>query len=138
MCVCKGAKQAIYWLPGIAYIAGIFYLSSQSSFDAVSYIRISDKLVHFILYAGLSAALFIGAYKAPFTMFINPYWLVFLLAIFYGVSDEFHQSFVADRSVEFMDWLADTVGAAFGLSVIALISKIKSSRSKFQHPTSNF
>lgn len=119
-------------------MAGIFYLSSQSSFDAVAYIQISDKLVHFILYAGLSVALFIGAYKAPFTRFINPYWLVFLLAIFYGVSDEFHQSFVADRSVEFMDWLADAAGSAFGLSMIALIAKIKSSRSKFQHPTSNF
>jgi VanZ family protein len=32
----------------------------------------------------------------------------------YGVSDEFHQSFVAGRDSEVLDWVADTVGAAVG------------------------
>lgn len=117
--------RVIPWLPGIAYIALIFYLSSQSSFGALSHIRISDKLVHFVLYAGLSAALFIGAKKAPFTELFSPYWLVLLLATFYGVSDEYHQGFVPNRTVDIFDWLADTSGAAFGLLLIALILKIR-------------
>jgi VanZ family protein len=35
-----------------------------------------------------------------------------LIAAAYGVSDEVHQSFVPMRSVEAMDVVADTVGAA--------------------------
>ena len=35
------------------------------------------------------------------------------MAAAYGVSDEFHQSFVPMRSVEAMDVVADTVGASF-------------------------
>jgi VanZ family protein len=30
----------------------------------------------------------------------------------YGISDEWHQSFVVGRSTDIFDWLADTVGAS--------------------------
>ncbi|MCX6954305.1 MAG: VanZ family protein [Verrucomicrobia bacterium] len=42
-------------------------------------------------------------------------WAV-LAASAYGVSDEFHQSFVPGRSVEVADWMADTLGAALAVS----------------------
>lgn len=109
-------------------MAMIFDLSSRSSFAAVAYIHISDKLVHFILYAGLSASLLIGARKAPFTRMFSPYWLVFILAVYFGVSDEYHQGFVPNRTVDIMDWLADTAGAAFGLIMIALLLKLRRRR----------
>ena len=41
----------------------------------------------------------------------------------YGVSDEWHQSFVPGRSVDFMDWLADTLGASIALSILYLTKK---------------
>ena len=109
-------------------MAMIFNLSSQSSFGALSYIHVSDKLVHFTLYAGLSTSLFIGARKAPFTRMLSPYWLVFIAAIYFGVSDEYHQGFVSNRTVDIMDWLADTAGAAFGLIMIALLLKLRRRR----------
>lgn len=118
-------NQIILWIPGIAYMALIFYLSSRSSFGMLSYIPISDKLVHFVLYAGLASSLFIGAYKAPLTQYFSPYWLVFLIAILYGISDEFHQGFVPNRSVDIRDWLADVSGAAFGLIIIAFYFKLR-------------
>jgi VanZ family protein len=37
-----------------------------------------------------------------------------LLALLYGLSDEFHQSFVPARSVDALDALADLVGGATG------------------------
>ena len=37
----------------------------------------------------------------------------------YGVSDEVHQAFVPFRDSNWLDWLADTVGAAVGVAAHA-------------------
>lgn len=42
----------------------------------------------------------------------------------YGLSDEWHQSFVPGRYADIMDWLADTLGAT--IAIISLyLTKIK-------------
>ena len=41
-----------------------------------------------------------------------------LLAIVYGVSDEWHQSFVPERSADAADVLADAIGALVGGSAV--------------------
>ena len=47
---------------------------------------------------------------------------VFLYAILYaslyGVSDEFHQSFIDGRHADVWDWVADTLGALLAISLI--------------------
>jgi VanZ family protein len=45
--------------------------------------------------------------------------LAVLLASLYGVTDEFHQSFVPGRTPDIVDWLLDTAGAATGAAVVA-------------------
>jgi hypothetical protein len=40
-----------------------------------------------------------------------------LLAVLYGISDEFHQSFVPGRSPDRLDVLADTLGAAVTIAL---------------------
>ena len=40
----------------------------------------------------------------------------FVIAVLYGVSDEFHQSFVPGRTPDAADVLADAVGAALALT----------------------
>jgi VanZ family protein len=40
-----------------------------------------------------------------------------ILASLYGVSDEFHQSFVPGRTPDRMDVLADTIGAAVAIAI---------------------
>lgn len=48
-------------------------------------------------------------------------WLWFGSVIFcslYGVSDEYHQSFVPGRLAETGDWLADTLGAAISTMIL--------------------
>lgn len=72
-----------------------------------------DKIVHFHVYgllATLTCRLGAGWRAAGWAL---------LAASLFGVSDEWHQSFVPGRSVEFEDWLADTLGAALAVALYA-------------------
>jgi VanZ family protein len=40
-----------------------------------------------------------------------------LLCLLYGMSDEFHQSFVPDRTPSVLDVAADTIGACIGIVI---------------------
>lgn len=64
-----------------------------------------DKLAHFAVF-GLLATLVVrlGADR-------RAAWLSVLLVSFYGLADEWHQSVTPGRTVEFADWVADTLGA---------------------------
>ncbi len=72
-----------------------------------------DKVVHAVEY-GILAVLLARAVRLTSLTASLP--LVFAIAlyfaVFYGVTDEFHQSFVPGRSADFDDLLADTIGAA--------------------------
>ncbi len=52
-------------------------------------------------------------------------WQVIVIAIMiasaYGVTDEFHQSFIPGRSPDPVDWLTDTVGASVGAILTTLV-----------------
>jgi VanZ family protein len=92
-------------------MALIFGLSSVSQTPA--FVGGVDKYLHAALYAGLSALIvraLAGGWHRRLTVGIVV--AAIMMAAAYGVSDEFHQSFVPMRSVETMDVLADTVGAA--------------------------
>jgi VanZ family protein len=69
---------------------------------------------HFAVYAILGALLALALDGPPRTRVIL---LAVVLASLYGVSDEFHQSFVPLRTPDWRDWAVDTVGAAVGASV---------------------
>jgi VanZ family protein len=72
-----------------------------------------DKYLHGALYSGLGA-LIVRALAGGWHRRVTPGIVVAAIAIAaaYGVSDEFHQSFVPKRSVEALDVVADTVGAS--------------------------
>lgn len=46
-------------------------------------------------------------------------WLALLAVSAFGVTDEFHQSFVPGRSCSAADWVADTLGAALAVGCYA-------------------
>ena len=72
-----------------------------------------DKYLHATLYGGFGALVvraLAGGWRQRVTVTIVAVTTV--IAAAYGVSDEFHQSFVPMRSVEALDVVADTVGAA--------------------------
>jgi VanZ family protein len=105
------APARFLWLPVVAYMALIFGLSSVSRTPA--FVSGIDKYLHAMLYGGFGALLvrgFAGGWHRRVT--VSVVVTTILIAALYGVSDEFHQSFVPNRSVEVLDVMADTVGAS--------------------------
>lgn len=47
----------------------------------------------------------------------------FIFSAVYGILDEYHQSFVPGRSVEFYDFLADCGGALLYISIFWLVQR---------------
>lgn len=86
--------------------------SGQSQIAAPSMIPDVDKLGHFGVF-GLLASLVV---RAPGRRRAWPVCAVVLVSLF-GISDEFHQSFTPGRSVEFDDWIADTLGAMLAVTL---------------------
>lgn len=117
-----------YWGPVCGYAGLIFYLSDQSHPEThvpfVSYF--SDKVVHAVAYAVLGALSYRALRASP-----NGWWrqraipAAILLASLYGISDEVHQSFVPFRDSSWLDWVADTVGAALGVAVMHRVSSLR-------------
>ncbi|MDR0991105.1 MAG: VanZ family protein [Propionibacteriaceae bacterium] len=53
-----------------------------------------------------------------------------VLASLYGVTDEFHQSFVPGRSPDPKDWMVDTIGAICGVVLVWLAVRYRTRRSR--------
>jgi VanZ family protein len=97
-------------IPAVLWMALIFILSSMPSSDGAPGLGDWDKLAHMIAYGGL--AWLIG--RALFhdsAIGWKQIILVVLLATLYGVTDEFHQSFVPGRESSIGDLAADAGGA---------------------------
>jgi len=111
-----------YWGPVCAYAGLIFYLSAQShpEEDLPSFVGLfSDKILHVIEYAVLGGL----CYRA-LRWGTNESWgraavpLAVLFTSLYGISDEVHQAYVPFRESSWLDWAADTIGAAAGAAVV--------------------
>ena len=93
----------------ILYMAGLYWLSDQPGGHTPPPFPGADKVVHFVLYAGLGGLL---------RLTMPSILLVIAFGSIYGVLDEFHQSFVPGRSADPWDVLADICGTVFGCFVI--------------------
>lgn len=94
-------------------VAGVIFLASSRSSVAAPNVAHSDKAGHFLMYGLL------GTLLARLGRSSRAAWLALAATSFFGVSDEWHQSFVAGRSSEFGDWIADTAGAALAIALYA-------------------
>jgi VanZ family protein len=93
-------------------MAGIFAASSLSSPPVPGG---ADKPWHALAYCGLSILVvraFARGLPAPITL--RTFVISVCLAVFYGVTDEVHQMFVAGRTASIDDLFADTIGALIG------------------------
>lgn len=106
-----------YWGPVILLALAIFVQSSFPSPEIAPRFAFSDKLLHVIAY-GVLAALCRRALLKASSLSSKPRMQLVLVAILmaslYGLSDEWHQSFVAARHGDLYDFMADIVGSCLG------------------------
>lgn len=130
-----GKPRLLPWLLLITLLAGIFLLSTGAfSSEATERIfglfnNLARKLAHFCEYA----VLFIGMRWVLSTVARKRSNRVlslaaFLLCALYAISDEWHQSFVPDRTPSAFDVLLDSCGAAFGWVVWSVCRRFRRPR----------
>jgi VanZ family protein len=113
-------RALILWGPALGFMVLVFCVSHiRFGSSSLSRVTHSDKIVHATEYAVLCALLF-RALRRSGTAWLC-HWsplAAFLIAALYGVTDEWHQSFVG-RDANVLDWMADVFGAAFMAVVLA-------------------
>ncbi len=104
------------------YIGLIFAVSSiPGSLTGRIPFRMFDKVAHTGEFAGLALFLMVAFRGSlPRASMRQITMLVMIVGLSIGMLDELYQHLIPGRAVEFLDWVADTVGMALG-SAIALI-----------------
>ena len=105
----------LYWVPVVLYAGLITVLSSLSKVEGPSFLELNDKLLHAIEYSVLGALCYrayrygVGSIESRFAVA-----LAVLSAAVFGITDEYHQTFVPLREADIWDWGADVIGSFFG------------------------
>jgi len=92
--------------------AGIIYWESSRDTSSVSLPYHTDKIVHFVEF-GLLCLMTCWLLSSVRIWTNGIYKIILAVGVtsLYGISDEFHQLFTPNRSVDAFDWMADTIGA---------------------------
>lgn len=103
------------WLPVIAVMSGLFISSSVPGTEIPRLFNLQDYVYHASAYVLLG---FLCARACAQTVAArNPALglsLAIALSCLYGVTDEFHQSFVPQRTMSGLDMLTDAAGSILG------------------------
>ena len=106
------------YLPALFWMGLTFWLSSSPDLQGASGLIDLRPPLDKVAHAGSFGILALLFYFAKGRALIS-----ILLASLYGLSDEFHQSFVPGRDVDLFDWVADTLGAALAVSTVLLLNR---------------
>ena len=133
-------KLILSWVLVVLWAAFIFFMSAHTGSDLDEGTGLTAQIkrwltslatpvfgpdtdivsigAHFTEYRVFGVLLFAALFQ---TLPGKPLWALALAAIacasLYGVTDEFHQSFVPNRMCDPADWLTDTLGATLGAVV---------------------
>ena len=105
-------KFARYQLPAIIWATVIFIESSIPDLSPSEIIiTAQDKIAHALVYGVLGYLITRSLYyQSNNTLRKHAILFSIIIGLLYGISDEFHQSFVPGRYPEFADLIADFVG----------------------------
>lgn len=119
-----GMRFIIYRLPALLYMGLIFYVSS-GPISSATVRAIPDYILHGAAYALLYVLVFRAVHEGlTVRLRWDGHWLPFLITVFYGASDEYHQSFVSGRDASVVDLLSDAVGAVVGIWLVVGTARV--------------
>ena len=113
----------LFWL-GIIFISSNIPVSyDDPDRQRVIWEYLYDKSMHLLLFGILSYLIisFLVEYKK--LKFYHIAIVAVLFTYFYGITDEWHQGFIAGRGVSYYDLLFDVFGAIFGVIVYKVFQK---------------
>ncbi len=88
-----------------------------------------DKVFHLVEYTVLGVLLARALSYSLRRILPTSAWIIaFAIAVLFGVSDEWHQSFVLGRHSTVSDLIVDIIGSALGVGIVYLRVKRKESR----------
>lgn len=139
-------KLIVSWVLVVLWAAFIFFMSAHTGADLddgtdlVARIKrwlvaaaapvfgpdtdIVSVAAHFLEYTVFGVLIFHALFRtAPGQRCALLVLAAIALASLYGVTDEFHQSFVPGRLCDPADWLTDTLGATLGAVIVLALSK---------------
>jgi VanZ family protein len=107
------------WVPALIFMGVLFRLSSLPGNEIhLPPFPNSDKVVHFCAYAFLGWLISLRRVLAG-TPGTGVDFKAMIVGMLYGISDEFHQSFVPMRDSSVYDWTADALGVTVGVLICA-------------------
>lgn len=104
-----------FWFPVLIYSGIIFYASSIPNVSTPLPEIAFDKILHILVY--MPFGILLGRAVRNSYPLISTWILILLIfgiTLFYGMSDEFHQSLVVGRSANVLDLTADVLGGVLG------------------------
>lgn len=115
------------WSPSVLIMAAIFYFSEQTGNDLNSWLPFFQQLLpamegfdwgHFAAYFLLALAFCwgVGGSRPSLPQML----LVVLLCLLYGLTDEYHQTFVEGRMSDWKDLRNDGIGASLAMLALRL------------------
>jgi VanZ family protein len=123
----------MYELADIAKSLGLDFLIDIAEY---AYYHM-DKVAHMFLYFGLGVLLHL-TFKNSDHVILKKYAAIFavILGVIYGITDEFHQSFVPGRSSSVHDLLADGIGVTIA-QILFLVLILMNLRRKKENDRDN-
>jgi VanZ family protein len=125
-----------FWFPLWAYSAIIFLISSLPA-SSIGFTHVVwDKLLHTLEYTvlGFLAARAFAQHNKESGLVLWAICVVFCFG--FGLTDEFHQSFVPGRESALNDAYADLLGGAIGAGIYLFIQQILIKFKKEKHHVS--
>jgi hypothetical protein len=127
------ARRVASWLLVAAWAGVIFWFSTKPGSQIPSGYSEQGHLGEYLIFGVLLYA----AVRADMTR-SQAVSIAIIAASLYGMTDEFHQHFVAMRTPDVVDWGVDTIGATLGaLLALAASRAIAARRRKTPRPASS-
>lgn len=107
-----------YWLPAVGWMMVIFFMSGRTGSELNKWFFFVPNLNwgHLVEYFILSLLVYYALVKT--TRLRRIFLLTVLISTAYGVTDEFHQSFVPGRQPDIADLINDAIGSVMAMAVI--------------------